>query len=70
MVTFTNECCDCAVPGYPCIGDSCSLRHVPHFYCDDCGGEVDEGELYDFAGEELCLDCIEKQLPKVKAHDY
>lgn len=70
MVTFTNECCDCAVPGYPCRGSSCPNRHYPHLICDCCGDEVDEGELFDFGGEELCIDCIKKQLPEVKAHDY
>ena len=70
MVRFENDCCDCATPAYPCRGERCSLRHVPHFYCDKCKSEVDEGELYEYAGEEMCLDCIKDELPVVKAHDY
>ena len=66
MVKFENNCIDC---GKPCFS-SCPYKRVPHFYCDDCGSEVNEGELYEYGGEELCLDCIEKKLPKVKAHDY
>lgn len=64
MVTYENECCDCAVPGYPCIGDSCPNRHVKHYYCDECGEDVEK--LYEFEGEELCLDCIEKRLEVVE----
>ena len=70
MVRFENDCCDCATPAYPCRGERCSLRHVPHFYCDKCKSEVDEGELYEYAGEEMCLDCIRDELLVVKAHDY
>ncbi len=70
MVRIENDCCGCASPGYPCRGESCSLRHVNHFYCDDCGDEVEEGELYEFGGEELCIDCIKNRLPQIKAHDY
>ena len=32
-----NECCDCATESYPCIGDSCSLRHVTYYKRDRCG---------------------------------
>ena len=64
MVTYENECCDCAVPGYPCIGDSCPNRHVKRYYCDECGYDVEK--LYRFDGEELCLDCIEKRLEVVE----
>lgn len=64
MVTYENECCDCAVPGYPCLGDSCPNRHVKHYYCDECGEDVEK--IYRFEGEELCLDCIEKRLEVVE----
>ena len=70
MVRFENDCCDCATPAYPCRGERCPLRHSVHFYCDKCKSEVDEGELYEYAGEEMCLDCIKDELPVVKAHDY
>ena len=64
MVTYENECFDCAVPGYPCIGDSCPNRHVKRYYCDECKDYVEK--LYRFDGEELCLDCIEKRLEVVE----
>ena len=64
MVTYENECCDCAVPAYPCIGDSCPNRHVKHYYCDECKDDVEK--LYRFDAEELCLDCIEKRLEVVE----
>ena len=65
MIRFENECCSCAVPGYPCRGSSCSLRHVPHYYCDDCGEDVEV--LYEFGGRELCIDCIEERLTPIEA---
>ena len=64
MVIYENECCDCAVPGYPCLGNSCPNRHVKHYYCNDCRDDVEK--LYRFDGEELCLDCVEKRLEVVE----
>lgn len=64
MVIYENECCDCAVPGYPCLGNSCQNRNVKHYYCDDCRDDVEK--LYRFDGEELCLDCVEKRLEVVE----
>lgn len=63
-IRYENRCCDCAVPVYPCLGDSCPKRHVKHYYCDECGEDVEK--LYEFEGEELCLDCIEKRLEVVE----
>ena len=63
-VKYENECCDCAVPAYPCLGSACPNRNVPHLYCDECGEEVEN--LYYFDGRELCIDCIEKLLEKVE----
>lgn len=59
MQRVEDDCVDC---GLPCLGDSCPYRNVRHYYCDDCG---DETQLYEFDGEELCIDCIEKRLKKV-----
>lgn len=56
MVWYENECCDCASPMYPCRGESCSFRRVPHYYCDKCKENVEE--LYEVDGEELCEDCL------------
>ena len=63
MKRLENECVDC---GLPCLGNSCPNRNVPRFYCDECG---DEAQLYDFDGEELCIDCIEKRLDKVNTYE-
>lgn len=56
MKKYENQCCDCAVAGYPCLGSSCSLRKVPIHYCDRCESEIDE--IFDVEGEELCEDCL------------
>lgn len=69
MVMYSNECCDCSAPGYPCIGKICKLRHCPHFICDECGDDVDEGELYWFEGMQLCKDCVVERLEVVKADE-
>ena len=57
MIQYEDECCDCATPGYPCLGASCPNRNVPHYYCDDCG---DEADIYEFEGDQLCINCIER----------
>lgn len=53
MIVFENHCCDCAVPGYPCLGSACPLRNVPVHYCDKCGAEIREGDL--------CEECEEDE---------
>ena len=60
MIEITNECVDC---GLPCLGNSCQYRNVKRYYCDSCG---EEEQLYDYDGEEHCLDCIEKRLDKIE----
>ena len=62
MKRIENDCCGCAVSGYPCRGNACELRNVIHYYCDRCG---DETQLYEFDGQELCIDCIETMLEKI-----
>lgn len=59
MVKYENHCCSCAVPGYPCLGDSCFLRNVEVHYCDCCDGELEE--IYDVDGEELCEECLKER---------
>lgn len=59
MKSIENRCCGCAVPGYPCSGPTCSLRHVEVHYCDRCGCEL-EGYFKEIDGEELCSDCAEE----------
>lgn len=62
MVRYENDCCGCAVPGYPCTGEH---KRVPHYYCDKCKKEYSKDELCDFYGEYLCIDCLLKQFGKV-----
>lgn len=65
MKKIINECCDCAVPGYPC-SSTCPLKAVIHYYCDEC---KEETKLYEYEGKELCIDCIEKMLDVVEGSD-
>lgn len=56
---YEDECCGCAVPGYPCLGSACPNRNVPHYFCDACGEEFEPEELYvNEDGEELCTECF------------
>ena len=57
MIQYENHCCDCAAPGYPCLGSTCPHRNVAIHYCDSCGEEI-EGDLYEVDGEELCEECL------------
>ena len=63
MVTYENECVGCPAE-LGCLGSDCPNRNVPHFYCDECKEDVET--LYYYDGKELCLECIEKMLEKVK----
>ena len=63
MVIYENECCGCAVPPYPCLGDSCKLRHVPHLYCDKCKEEAET--LYRTEKGQLCAKCVLERYEKV-----
>lgn len=53
MIQFEDECVGCP---QGCI--SCGRKHVPHFYCDNCGEEIDLDDLYKDDDEMLCRDCI------------
>lgn len=64
MITYKNECCDCAVPAYPCMGSACPERNVLHLYCDDCGDEADK--LYKVDGEEICEDCLTRRFEVIE----
>ena len=59
MIEYENECCDC---GLPCLGDSCPMTHVAHYYCDECGEET---KLYEYDDRQLCLSCIRDSLEPV-----
>lgn len=41
MIKYENHCCDCATPGYPCLGKNCPYIDVPVYYCDICNNETD-----------------------------
>lgn len=55
MTVYENECCDCATGAFPCMGNSCPMRNVPHYLCDRC---KTEDTLYKYDDEVLCIDCI------------
>lgn len=60
MIKKENECVDC---GLPCLGSSCPNRNVIRIYCDKCG---EEGKIYHYDGEHLCITCIEDTLEEVE----
>lgn len=59
MIIYENHCCDCAVPGYPCIGDSCPFVNVPVYYCDFCDDIYAEFVINE---GHYCRKCAEKCL--------
>lgn len=61
---YENRCCDCAVPAYPCLGDSCSLRHCRVLICDLCGDEV--SRLYKYNDREMCEECLLEQFEVIE----
>lgn len=63
MKRIENHCCDCAVPGYPCLGNACPNRNVEVHYCDKCDPKCDYPleEIYEVDGEELCEDCLKEK---------
>ena len=64
MIKYENECCNCAVPGYPCLGSLCSNRNVAHYYCDRCKNEVNYEDLYCYDGVEVCSECLLELVPR------
>ena len=58
MLRYVDRCCDCAVPGYPCLGSSCKNHDVPVHFCDHCEEELEE--IYDVDDEELCEECLKE----------
>lgn len=63
MKVIENECCNCATENYPCLGKNCPRREVTRFYCDECR---EEGVLYHYDGDELCISCILDRLEVVE----
>lgn len=62
MKQYQNDCCGCAVTGYPCTGKH---KRVAHWYCDKCGDEFEPEELYVYDCEELCKDCLASKFQTV-----
>lgn len=62
MRKIENRCCDCATPGYPCLGSACPLVRVEVYYCDKCGDELDE--VYEVDGDDLCEECLKERFRK------
>ena len=58
MMKIENDCVHC---GLPCMGDSCKYMNVPHYYCDECGDECYEDEMYELEDQELCLYCLKEK---------
>ena len=63
MLKIENDCVGCDSALYPCEGSSCPRLKVPHYYCDKCGAEE---RLFEYAGQELCLDCLCEEVPSVE----
>lgn len=63
MIKYEDQCCDCATPGYPCLGAACSLRRVAVYYCDHCDEEIEE-DIFIVDGEELCEECLKEMFRK------
>lgn len=59
MRKIENRCCDCATPGYPCLGSACPLMRVEVYYCDKCGDELEE--IYEVDGDDLCEECLKER---------
>lgn len=55
-VRYENQCVGCSSMGLPCYAPHCKNYNVPIWYCDECKDE--EVDLYEYDGEELCLDCL------------
>ena len=55
MKRVENQCVGCP-PEMGCLGTACINRNVVIFTCDRCNN--DEETLYEWDGQEVCLDCI------------
>lgn len=56
MVKIENDCVDCATDGFPCLRECCPYRNITHYYCDECGDDVDI--LWETEKGQLCLNCL------------
>lgn len=58
MMKIENDCVGCP---QGCI--DCGRREVIRYYCDKCGAEE---QLFEYAGQELCRDCLCEEVPSVE----
>ena len=63
VLKYINECCSCATPGYPCLGDACPNRRVPVYFCDKCKEKI-EDDVYEADEQELCEFCLLEKFRK------
>ena len=57
MTKTENECVGCP-PEMGCQGSSCPYRNVTRIYCDGCGEEITNSEIFDVDGGEFCEYCL------------
>lgn len=68
MTVVENHCCDCAAPGYPCMGSACPNRRVTVFYCDNtlCAAhDTGTERLYVVGDSQLCAECVDAVAERV-----
>lgn len=66
MIVYENECVGCPTE-IGCLGDNCSNKKVPHFYCDLCNDDVEE--LYLVDNQEVCQACLHSLFTKITFED-
>jgi formylmethanofuran dehydrogenase subunit E len=60
-IRIENHCVDC---GIHCLGSICPRRRVEVHYCDKCGEELPDDEIYEADDEELCEECLKERFKK------
>ena len=64
MIVLENNCVDCAVPGYPCLGILCPRVNVAVHHCDECDTELDE--IFEVDGKEFCVECLKDRFRRAE----
>lgn len=65
MKKTENECINCPLE-IGCLGSSCKYMNVTRYYCDYC---EDEATLYNYDGDEICIDCLLQNFEVVEGSD-
>ena len=60
MLRIENHCCDCAAPGYPCMGRSCPNRRVKVYYCDKCDEEIYDEDFVEDGDRHFHNECYKE----------